>query len=128
MMIKIGFIHSLSETMSISEKPLAEAGILAVDEINAQGGVLGHPVEYMLTDGASNPERFAAQAKYLITECGTTALFGGWNSHTRKAVKPIVEQYDSSFWYPMSYEGLEGSPNIFYTGSTINQQVMPAID
>ncbi len=40
---------------------------------------------------------------------------------------PVVEQNNGLLWYPVQYEGMESSPNIFYTGATTNQQIVPAV-
>ena len=112
--VQIGLLHSQTGTMAISELPLLEAEMLAIDEINANGGVLRHKIEYIIEDGASDPEIFAKKAASLILKNNISVLFGGWNSHSRKAVKRIVEKHNALFWYPMQYEGLEESTNIFY--------------
>jgi urea transport system substrate-binding protein len=125
--IRIGLLHSLTGTMSLSEKPLLEPEQQAIDEINAAGGLLGRRVEPVIADGASDPAQFARAAQQLL-EAGVSALFGCWTSASRKAVCPIVEAADSLLWYPVQYEGLEQSECICYTGSCLNQQVLPAVD
>ncbi|NQT59618.1 MAG: transporter substrate-binding protein [Bacteroidetes bacterium] len=125
--IKIGLLHSLTGTMAISEVPLLKAELLAIKEINEMGGVLGKQILPVIEDGASNPKTFAMKAEKIITQDKTFFLFGGWTSHTRKAVKNVVEKHNALFWYPIQYEGLEQSENIFYTGSCLNQQIIPAI-
>ena len=55
-------------------------------------------------------------------------MFGGWTSSSRKAMLPVFESNDSLLFYPVQYEGLESSKNIFYTGATTNQQIIPALD
>jgi urea transport system substrate-binding protein len=125
--IRIGVLHSLTGTMAESEKPLIDAVQLAVNEINAKGGVLGRPLEIVVADGKSTPEIFATEAQRLITQEKVSAIFGCWTSASRKAVKPIVEKNNHLLFYPVQYEGLEQSPNIIYTGSTPNQQIIPAV-
>jgi len=123
--IRIGVLHSLSGTMAASERPLVDAVRLAVEEINADGGLLGRPVEIVLADGASNWPRFAAEAERLISQERVSALFACWTSACRKAVKPVVESHRHLMFYPVQYEGLESSPNILYTGAAPNQQIIP---
>ncbi|TAN66088.1 MAG: ABC transporter substrate-binding protein [Methylobacter sp.] len=123
--IKIGVLHSLTGTMAVSEKPLVDAVRLAVDEINAQGGLLGLPVEMLVADGKSDPEVFAAEAERLIEQEQVSALFGCWTSACRKAVKPVVEKHRHLLFYPVQYEGIEQSANILYTGAAPNQQIVP---
>jgi urea transport system substrate-binding protein len=123
--IRIGLLHSLTGTMAVSERPLVDAERLAVEEINARGGLLGRPVEMVIVDGQSNWETFAREAERLIGQEHVDALFACWTSACRKAVKPVVERHDHLMFYPVQYEGLEQSPNILYTGSAPNQQIIP---
>ncbi len=123
--IKIGVLHSLTGTMAVSEKPLVDAVRLAVEEINDQGGLLGHPVEVVVADGKSDPQVFAAEAERLIEQEQVSVLFGCWTSASRKAVKPVVEKYRHLLFYPVQYEGMEQSANIIYTGAAPNQQIVP---
>ena len=123
--IRIGVLHSLSGTMALSEKPLVDAVRLAVEEINARGGLLGRPLEMVIADGKSDPTTFAAEAERLIVQEKVRVLFGCWTSACRKAVKPVVEKHQHLMFYPVQYEGLELSPNILYTGAAPNQQIIP---
>ncbi|MEU2040083.1 urea ABC transporter substrate-binding protein [Nocardia niwae] len=126
--IKVGSLHSLSGTMAISEVTVANSTKLAVDQINAAGGVLGKKIDLVLEDGASDPKTFAEKAEKLISADCVAAVFGGWTSSSRKAMKPKFESLNSLLYYPVQYEGLEDSKNIFYTGATTNQQIVPALD
>jgi urea transport system substrate-binding protein len=126
--IKVGSLNSLSGTMAISEVTVRDAIKLAVEEINADGGVLGKQIELVGEDGASDPAVFAQKAEKLIKDDCVAAVFGGWTSSSRKAMLPVFEDNDSLLYYPVQYEGLEASPNIFYTGATTNQQIVPALD
>ncbi|MGY1894306.1 urea ABC transporter substrate-binding protein [Nocardia gipuzkoensis] len=126
--IKVGSLHSLSGTMAISEVTVANSTKLAVDQINAAGGVLGKKIDLVLEDGASDPKTFAEKAEKLISSDCVAAVFGGWTSSSRKAMKPKFESLNSLLYYPVQYEGLEDSKNIFYTGATTNQQIVPALD
>ncbi|MGN0553064.1 MAG: urea ABC transporter substrate-binding protein [Oscillospiraceae bacterium] len=126
--VKVGLLHSLTGSMAISEKSVRDAEVLAIDEINAAGGVLGKKIEYVEEDGASEPSTFATKAEKLIDSEKVSTVFGCWTSSSRKAVKPIFEEYGSLLWYPVQYEGMESSSNIVYTGAAPNQQIVPAID
>lgn len=125
--IKLGIVHALSGPMDISEKPMVDAELLAVEEINAAGGVLGRPLQPVVADGASDPATYARQAEKLITQDQVSAIVGCWTSACRKTVKPVVEQYNHLLIYPMAFEGLEFSRNIVYTGAAPSQQIIPAI-
>jgi urea transport system substrate-binding protein len=126
--VKVGLLHSLTGAMAISEKSVRDAEVLAIEEINASGGVLGKKIIYAEEDGASEPSTFATKAEKLIDSEKVATIFGCWTSSSRKAVKPIVEDYDALLWYPVQYEGMESSKNIVYTGAAPNQQIVPAID
>lgn len=124
--VKIGILHSLSGTMAVSERSVAEAALLAVEELNNNGGVLGRKIKPIQIDGQSNWSVFADQAEKLITQHNVSAVFGCWTSACRKTVKPVFEKHDHILFYPVQYEGLEQSTNIIYTGAAPNQQIIPA--
>src|ERR1700682_2344443 len=126
--IKVGSLNSLSGTMAISEVTVRDAIALAVEQINAQGGVLGKQIQVIGEDGASEPTVFAEKAQKLISSDCVAAVFGGWTSSSRKAMLPVFEGANALLYYPVQYEGLESSKNIFYTGATTNQQIVPALD
>lgn len=126
--IKVGLLHSLSGTMAISEVTVRDAEKLAIEQINARGGVLGKKIEAIEEDGASDWPTFARKAEKLILEDKVATVFGGWTSASRKAMLPVFEKNKALLWYPVQYEGLEQSPNIFYTGATTNQQIIPGLE
>ena len=126
--VKVGLLHSLTGSMAISEKAVRDAEVLAIEEINAAGGVLGKQIVYVEEDGASEPQTFATKAEKLIDKEQVATVFGCWTSSSRKAVKPIFEEYNALLWYPVQYEGMEASANIVYTGAAPNQQIVPAIE
>ena len=126
--VKVGLLHSQTGSMAISEQAVLDAEKLAIEEINAAGGVLGCQIEYHEDDGASDPSTFATKAEKLIDQEGITTVFGCWTSSSRKAVKSIFEDYNALLFYPVQYEGMESSSNIVYTGAAPNQQIVPAID
>ncbi|WP_436496178.1 urea ABC transporter substrate-binding protein [Actinokineospora sp. HUAS TT18] len=126
--VKVGFLNSLSGTMAISEKTVFDSLKLAADQINAAGGVMGKKLSVVSEDGASEPTVFAEKATKLISSDCVAAVFGGWTSSSRKAMLPVFEGANALLFYPVQYEGLESSPNIFYTGATTNQQIVPALD
>ena len=126
--VQVGILHSLSGTMAISEVSLKNAEMMAIEEINAAGGVLGKQIEPIIEDGASDWPTFAEKAKKLLQSDQVATVFGGWTSASRKAMLPVFEQNNGLLWYPVQYEGMESSPNIMYTGATTNQQIVPAVD
>lgn len=125
--IVVGLLHSQTGPMAVSERSMIDAEVLAIEEINRQGGLLGRPVRYEVADGASDWPTFARRAEWLIREKGVSVVIGCWTSASRKSVLPVVEANDHLLVYPMAYEGLEQSPNIIYTGAAPNQQITPAV-
>jgi urea transport system substrate-binding protein len=126
--IKLGFLNSTSGAMAISEQTVRDSLLLAAEEINAAGGILGKQIEPVEEDGASDPAVFAEKIEKLLTSDCVAAVFGGWTSASRKAMLPVVEGANGLLFYPVQYEGLEASENIYYTGATTNQQIIPAMD
>lgn len=126
--IKVGILHSLSGTMAISETSVRDAEMLAIDEINAAGGVLGKQLVAVVEDGASSNATFSEKATKLLESDGVACVFGCWTSASRKAVLPVFESHNGLLWYPVQYEGMEQSKNIFYVGAAPNQQIVPAVD
>ncbi len=126
--IKIGIVHSLSGTLTASERPLQELLVMLIEQQNARGGLLGRPIEPVIVNPHSDPKAYPALAKKLIHEDKVAALFGCWSSASRKEVLPIVEKDNALLFYPSQYEGEETSPNIFYTGATPPQQAIPAVN
>lgn len=126
--VKVGAINSLSGATAINETVIRDAITLAVEQINADGGVLGKQLQLVAEDGASEPTVFAEKAEKLIGSDCVATVFGGYTSASRKAMLPVFEDRNALLYYGQQYEGLESSPNIFYTGATTNQQIVPALD
>jgi urea transport system substrate-binding protein len=126
--VKVGILHSVTGTMAISETGSVQAEKLAIEQINAAGGVLGRKIEPIQEDGASDWPTFAEKSKKLLVNDKAAAVFGCWTSASRKAVLPVFEQYNGMLYYPTFYEGLEQSPNVIYTGQEATQQILAGID
>jgi urea transport system substrate-binding protein len=126
--IKVGVLHSLSGTMAISETVLKDTILMAIDEINAKGGLLGKKLEPVVVDPASNWPLFAEKTRQLISKDKVSVIFGCWTSVSRKSVLPVVEELNGLLFYPVQYEGEELSKNVFYTGAAPNQQAIPAVE
>jgi urea transport system substrate-binding protein len=125
--IRIGILHSLTGELAASESSVVDATLLAIEDLNEEGGVLGRPIVPVLADGRSDEETFARQATRLIVDERVAAVFGCWTSACRKAVKPVIEKHNHLLFYPVYYEGLESSGNVVYTGGAPNQQIIPAV-
>ncbi|MEL6489516.1 MAG: urea ABC transporter substrate-binding protein [Cyanobacteria bacterium J06621_3] len=126
--IKVGLLHSLSGPLAMSEAPLVDAERLAIEEINAAGGLLGKQLVPVVADGASDWPTFAEKTEKLITENNVAIIFGGFTTASRKAMLPVVMAKNRLLWYPGPYEGEECEQNIFYAGAIANQQIEPALN
>ncbi|KTT58795.1 ABC transporter substrate-binding protein [Pseudomonas oryzihabitans] len=126
--VTVGQLHSATGTMAISETGAIQAERLAIEQINAQDGVLGRQIKIVQEDGASDWPTFAEKAKKLLEADKVAAVFGCWTSASRKAVLPIFEKDNGLLYYPTFYEGLEQSKNVFYTGQEATQQILSALD
>jgi urea transport system substrate-binding protein len=126
--IKVGLLHSLSGSFALSELPIRDALLLAIDEINASSRVLGKTIVPIVADGASDPATFAEKAQELIEEDGVAAIFGCLSSRCRKAVGEVIKERKTLFFFPAAYEGFESDPNIFYMGADASQQAIPALE
>ncbi len=127
--IKVGILHSLTGTMAISETSLKDAELMAIDEINAKGGVLGKKVEAIVEDPESKfTDVFPEKAKKLLLKDKVPVVFGCWTSVSRKNVLPVFEENNGLLFYPVQYEGNESSKNVVYTGAAPNQQILPAVE
>lgn len=123
--IRIGAIHALSGSMADSERGLVDALQLAVEEVNAAGGLLDRPVELIVADSHSDWTRAALEAGRLLRDQQVAALFACWTSSCRQAVRPVVEGLHHLMFYPLQYEGMESSAHIAYMGAAPNQQIIP---
>ena len=126
--VTVGQLHSATGTMAISETGSIQAEQLAIDQINAMGGVLGRKIKVIKEDGASDWPTFAEKSKKLLVNDKVAAVFGCWTSASRKAVLPIFEKENGMLYYPTFYEGLEQSKNVIYTGQEATQQILYGLD
>ncbi len=125
--IRVGILHADSGSLAHSEQAVSRATLLAIEELNDSGGVLGSEVQAVMGRGISEPEDFVREARRLIDEEGVVVLFGGWTSTARKALLPLLSGRRHLLFYPLQYEGLESSPFVVYTGAVPNQQMVPGI-
>ncbi|MFO7177508.1 MAG: urea ABC transporter substrate-binding protein [Pseudomonadota bacterium] len=126
--VVVGQLHSATGTMAISETGSIQAERLAIEQINASGGVLGRKIRIIQEDGASDWPTFAEKAKKLLVNDRVASVMGCWTSASRKAVLPIFEKENGLLYYPTFYEGLEQSKNVIYTGQEATQQIIAGLD
>ena len=126
--VTVGQLHSATGTMAISETGSIQAEQLAIDQINAMGGILGRKIKVIKEDGASDWPTFAEKSRKLLVNDKTACVFGCWTSASRKAVLPVFEKENGLLYYPTFYEGLEQSKNVIYTGQEATQQIIWGLD
>ena len=126
--VTVGQLHSATGTMAISETGSIQAERLAIEQINASGGILGRQIKVIQEDGASDWPTFAEKAKKLLVGDKVATVFGCWTSASRKAVLPVFEKENGLLYYPTFYEGLEQSKNVIYTGQEATQQILYGLD
>jgi ABC-type branched-subunit amino acid transport system substrate-binding protein len=125
---RVGVLFSRTGVTAVIEETQFHGTTLAIEEINAAGGVNGRELQPVTYDPASDCGMFARLADRLLTEDGVSTIFGCYTSSSRKAVLPIVERRNGLLWYPTLYEGFEYSPNIIYTGAAPNQNGVELVD
>ena len=121
--VEVGVLFSQTGGLSIIEKSLADATLMAIEEINAKGGVLGRTIKPIVEDGASDPKTYNEKASKLVIRDRVPTVFGSYTSASRKAVLPVFEKRRNLYFYPTYYEGFECSKNVVYTGAVPNQQL-----
>lgn len=126
--VTVGILHSATGTMAISETGSIQAERLAIEQINAAGGILGRQIKVIQEDGASDWPTFAEKSRKLLVNDRVAAIFGCWTSASRKAVLPVFEKENGLLYYPTFYEGLEQSKNVIYTGQEATQQILAGLD
>ena len=126
--VTVGILHSLTGTMAISETGAQEAEKLAIEQINAMGGILGRQIKVIQEDGASDWPTFAEKSRKLLVRDNVAAVFGCWTSASRKAALPVFEKENGLLYYPTFYEGLEQSKNVIYTGQEATQQILDGLN
>jgi ABC-type branched-subunit amino acid transport system substrate-binding protein len=126
--IKVGVITDQTGPLSFMGIANANVATMVIDDINANGGLLGRPVELVLEDSATTDSVAEAKARKLVDEDHVDVVFGGIYSSTRQAIKrPVVDEARTLYIYPEQYEGQECDPLIFCTGPVPAQQVDPLI-
>jgi urea transport system substrate-binding protein len=126
--VKLGLLHSLSGTIAIAEASLVDAEKMAVEEINAAGGVMGRKIELVVEDGASDNAVFAEKARKLMERDNVAAIIGCYTSASRKAVLPALSRAKGLLFYPTYYEGLEQDRHVIYTSQEATQSVVAAVE
>lgn len=125
--LKVGILYATSGPQAPLEQPIVDSLLLAIEEINRKGGVLGKTLQPIVIDTMSQQIRYEQEAERLINYHKVSVIFGCLESGSRKLVKKVVERNNNLLIYPGVYEGIETSSNIIYTGMIPNQFVLPGL-
>jgi ABC-type branched-subunit amino acid transport system substrate-binding protein len=126
--IKVGVIADQTGPLSFVGIANANVAKMVINDINAQGGLLGRQIDLYLEDSATIDSVAEAKATKLVQHDNVDVIFGGIYSSTRQAIKgPAVVKGRKLYIYPEQYEGQERDPLIFCTGPVPAQQVDPFI-
>ncbi|MEM9147027.1 MAG: transporter substrate-binding domain-containing protein [Pseudomonadota bacterium] len=125
--IHVGVLFSETGVTAVVERTQRNAVLIAIEEVNAAGGIDGREVKAIAPDPASDPRRYGEAAAELLDE-GVRIIFGCYMSSTRRAVLPLIERRDALLFYPTLYEGFEYSRNCVYSGAAPNQNSLGLAD
>jgi branched-chain amino acid transport system substrate-binding protein len=126
--IRVGLLSSTTGSTALLEQSQWRGACLAVEEINARGGIGGRELVALHYDPGSDPAAFRELAERLIVKDGVNTIFGGYTSTSRKAMLPVVEKHNRLLIYAQMYEGFEYSDNIIYSGASPNQNGVQLAD
>jgi DNA-binding CsgD family transcriptional regulator len=125
---RVGLITDQTGALSFMGIANVNLAKMVTDDINARGGLLGHPVELYVEDSATDDHVAQTAAARLVREADVDVVVGGIYSSTRQAIKrPVVDEAAKLYIYPEQYEGQESHPLIFCTGPVPAQQLDPFI-
>ncbi|MDG3004879.1 transporter substrate-binding protein [Paludisphaera mucosa] len=125
--IVVGLIHSRTGPLEVVEGPMLDAEILALEEINQAGGLLGRRLTWVVADGRSDPVVFGQEARRLIEVEKASVLFGSATAACRRAMEQSAATAKRMVFFATAYEGMEVSSDIIGTGPMPNQQAVPAV-
>ncbi|NUR91319.1 MAG: substrate-binding domain-containing protein [Nonomuraea sp.] len=125
--LRIGLVVPVSGVLGLVGPCALNCAVLAAEEVNAAGGILGRPVELVLVDGGGSPGAVAAEVAGLVATGAVDALAGTHASDVRVA---IVEALGGRvpFVYAPPYEGGGHAPGVYFLGETPGRQLEPGID
>jgi len=126
--IKLGSILDNSGNLDIYGKPMVMATAMAVEEINAAGGLLGRKIELKQYDSQSDIALYTKFAQQLVREDKVDVVHGGITSASREAIRQTFRRANTLYFYNVLYEGGVCDRNCTVTGTTPAQAVEPVID
>ncbi|MGO7540687.1 urea ABC transporter substrate-binding protein [Rhizobium ruizarguesonis] len=125
--ILVGGIHDLSGGLDLYGKPMADALILAAEEINEGGGLLGRQIKLITQDPQSNMQQYTQIAQKMALGDKVAVVQGGMTSSSREVIRPVLHKAGTLYFYNTQYEGGVCDRNTFCTGATPAQNLASAI-
>jgi len=119
----IGVLEDRSGNFSLVGTPKHKASMLAIEEINADGGIMGHQIETFAPDPQSDNQRYQQLTRRAIQQEDVDVLWAGYSSATRESIRPIIDEHDQLYFYTTQYEGGVCDHNVFAVGPTARQQL-----
>ena len=121
--IKLASILDQSGGLDIYGKPMADCTQMAVDELNAAGGLLGRKIDLINYDPQSTIQYYTQYATQAAVGDKADVVHAGITSASREAIRPIFDRYQTLYFYNTQYEGGVCDRDCFCTGSTPAQTV-----
>jgi branched-chain amino acid transport system substrate-binding protein len=126
--IKLGTVLDNSGNLDIYGKPMVMASTLAVEEINAAGGLLGRKIQAVQYDTQSDIALYTKFAQQLSRDDKVDVVHGGITSASREAIRQTFKRGNTLYFYNVLYEGGVCDRNVVVTGTTPAQAVEPVVD
>ena len=121
--VKIGVLEDQSGNFALVGDPKHKASLLAIEEINADGGIDGMEIETLDRDPQSDNQRYQELTREMINENEVDALWAGYSSATREAIRPTINRNEQLYFYTTQYEGGVCDRTTFAVGPTARQQL-----
>ena len=121
--IPVASLLDLSGGLDIYGKPMIDAMTLAVEEVNAAGGLLGRPIKLISYDTQSSMQLYTQFAQQAALKDKVAVAHGGITSASRDVIRPVFDRFKTLYFYNTQYEGGVCDRNQFDTGVTPAQTV-----
>ncbi|MEV4474401.1 substrate-binding domain-containing protein [Nonomuraea salmonea] len=125
--IRIALVVPVSGVLGLMGPCAINCAVLAAEEINGRGGMLGRPVELVLIDGGRPAPQVADEVAGLVRSGTISAVAGAHASDVRVAVVAAIAGR-VPFVYAPPYEGGGRAPGVYFLGETPDRQLVPGID
>lgn len=126
--IKLGAIFDNSGNLDIYGKPIVMTTQLAVEELNAAGGLLGRKLQLILYDSQSDIALYTKFAQQLVRQDKADVVHAGITSASREAIRPTFTRSNTLYFYNILYEGGVCDRNTVCTGTTPAQANEPLVE